>query len=221
MNPQGVQPFDISTLESFNVNVDGQPEVQQQPLYDYQTYPLAGFAGGLLFFQVAIGQILGAAARTLEDTNMRSQGRMPQYVNAAITAIEVFFRPGGVPSATGAIVAANWNDVNAVHGSRMSLTLKIGDKPYLEEAPLGAMPAQFRIDGAAALSDTTTAAAARVTTIGYAAFCGPRYQIVPLRLVSNQEFSVTINSPAAVPLPSGVDGRIGVRLICQRYRLAQ
>jgi hypothetical protein len=81
------------------------------------------------------------------------------------------------------------------------------------------MPAQFRIDGLQALAGTFAAGETQVTD--YAAFCGPRYQIVPLRLVSNQEFSVFISSPVAVPLPSGVDGRIGVRLIAQRYRLAQ
>lgn len=217
----GVQPFDIAALESFNVNVDGQPEVQQQPLYDYQVYPNAGFTGQLLFFQVPIGQLLGAAIRTLEDTNMRSPGRMPQYVNAAITGVQVWFRPGTAPSPAegAAVVAANLNDVNAVHGSRMSLTVRIGDKPYLEEAPLGVMPPQFYIDGPNAVAGTYAAGDQQV--ISYAAFRGPQYQIVPLRLVSNQEFSVFISSPAAVALPSGIDGRIGVRLIAQRYRLAQ
>jgi hypothetical protein len=214
---KGEIPFDLTTLDTFNVNRDGEPEVIYQPLYDIQAYPLAGFTGDLLFFQTPIGQ----AAKTLEDTNMRSAGRMPTPKNAALVAIEVFFRPAGVPSATGAIVAANWNDVNAVHGSRMSLTLRIGDKTYLEESPLGVMPMQFRVDGGAALSDTTTAAAARVTKIDYAAFCGPLYQIVPLRLIANQEFSVKITSPVLVPLPSGADGRIGVRLQALQYRLSQ
>lgn len=214
---RGVVPFNLDELSNYNVNVDGEPEVIWQPLYHYQTYPLAGFTGPMLFFQAQVGQ----AGVALEDTNLRTAGRMPTPKNEALVGIEVVFRPGGVPSATGAIVAANWNDVNAVHGGRMSLSLRIGDKTYLEEAPLGVMPMQFRVDGGAALSDTTTAAASRVTKIDYAAFCGPPYLLVPLRLIANQEFSVTINAPAAVALPSGVDGRIGVRLNGMQYRLAQ
>ena len=215
---RGVVPFNLEELANYNVNVDGEPEVIWQPLYHYQTYPAAGFTGPLVFFQVAIGNPVGVA---LEDTNLKSAGRMPTPKNQALVAIEVAFFPGGVPSATGAIVAANWNDVVAVHSGRMSLQLTIGDKTYLQEAPLGTMPMQFRVDGAAALSDTTTAAASRVTKIDYAAFCGPPYLLVPLRLIANQEFNVTINAPAAVALPSGVAGRIGVRLGGMQYRLAQ
>ena len=214
---KGIVPFSIDELDGFNVNKDGEPEVIYQPLYHYQAYPAAGFTGPLLFFQTQIG----ATGILLEDTNLRTAGRMPTPKNAALVGIEVFFRPGSTPSATGAIVAANLNDVNAVHGGRMSLSLRIGDKTYLEEAPLGAMPMQFRVDGIAALSDTTTAAASRVTVQSYAAFCGPAYQLVPMRLIANQEFSVTINSPAAVALPSGVAGTIGVRLAALQYRLAQ
>jgi len=218
---KGIIPFDLSELASYNVNVDGQPEVIWQPLYDYQAYPAAGFTGNLLFFQVPIGQLLGAAIRTLEDTNMRSQGRLPTPKNAALVSVEVFFRPGAAPSVVPGVsaLAANINDVDAVHGSRMSLSLRIGDKTYLEESPLGAMPAQFRVDGLAALAGTY--AAGTTQAIGYAAFCGPLYQIVPLRLIANQEFAVTVTSPVAVPLPSAVAGRIGVRLGALQYRLAQ
>jgi len=214
---KGIVPFSIDDLETFNVNKDGEPEVIYQPLYHYQTYPLAGFTGPLLFFQTNVG----AAGILLEDTNMRTAGRMPTPKNAALVGIEVVFRPGNLPMAPGSVTVSNWNDVNAVHGGRMSLSLRIGDKTYLEEAPLGTMPMQWRCDGVAALSDSTTAGAAQRTKIDYAAFCGAPYLLVPMRLIANQEFSVTINSPAAVALPSGVDGKIGVRLAALQYRLAQ
>lgn len=207
----------LQQLEAYNVNVDGQPEVIWQPIYDYQAYPAAGFTGRLDFFQVPAGQ----GGKTFEDTNMETAALLPVPVNMAITAVEVVFRPANVVSATGAIVGLNWNDVNAVQGSRMSLEIVIGSKTYLIEAPLGALPNQFRVAGAAALSDTTTAAAARVTKIDYAVMAGPLYQIVPLRLISQQNFRVSINSPAAVALPSTVAGRIGIRLHGFRYRLAQ
>jgi hypothetical protein len=214
---RGVVPFSIEELDGFNVNKDGEPEAIWQPLYHYQTYAAAGFTQPMLFFQAQIGQ----PGVTLEDTNLRTAGHMPTPKNFAAIGIEVFFRPGNVPGPVegAAVVSRNWNDVNAVHGSRMSLSLRIGDKTYLEEAPLGVMPMQFRVDGAAALAGTFAAGESQV--IDYAAFCGPPYLLVPMRFIANQEFSVTINSPAAVPLPSGVDGRIGVRLNGIQYRLAQ
>jgi hypothetical protein len=214
---RGVVPFNLEELQSYNVNVDGEPEVIWQPLYHYRTYPNAGFTGPMLFFQEQIGQ----TGVSLEDTNLRTAGRMPTPKNEALVGIEVVFRPGNVPFTSNSAAQSNWNDVNAVHGGRMSLQLRIGDKIYLEEAPLGAMPMQWRVDGGAALSDTTTAGATQRSKIDYAAFCGPAYLLVPLRLIANQEFSVTINSPAAVALPSGVDGRIGIRLNGVQYRLAQ
>lgn len=214
---RGIIPPGIPDLHNFNVNVDGQPEVTWQPIYDYQVYPAAGFTGETLFFQVPIGQ----GGKTIEDTNLRSQGRMPTPHNMVVTAVEILFRPGAVPSRTGAIVATNWNDVNAFQGSRMSFRFRIGDKDYLNEAPLGVAPNQFRVAGGAALSDTTTAAASRVTVIDYATMAGPLYQVVPMRLISNQEFVLAINSPAVVALPSTVAGRFGARLQGFRYRLAQ
>ena len=42
-----------------------------------------------------------------------------------------------------------------------------------------------------------------------------------MRLISNQEFGVAINSPALVPTPSTVAGRFGIRLHGPRYSLAQ
>ena len=115
----------------------------------------------------------------------------------------------------------NWNDVSAFSTSRMSFRFRIGDKDYLQEAPLGVLPQSFRLAGGAALSDTTTAGAGQTTVIDYAVMAGPVYQLVPLRLISNQEFVAAINSPALVAMPSGVDGRFGVRLHGPRYRLAQ
>lgn len=214
---RGLIPPNMTDLTSFNVNVEGQPEVQWQPIYDYQAYPNAGFTGETLFFQVPAGQ----AAKTVEDTNMTAQGRLPTPVNMVVTALEIYFTPGNVISATGAIVARNWNDVNAFNRGRMSFRFRIGDKDYAQEAPLNVLPQVFGLGGGAALSDTTTAAASRVTVIDYARAVGPVYQVVPMRLISNQQFFAAINSPAVVALPSGVDGRFGVRAQGFRFRLAQ
>lgn len=217
---RGLQPVGLDTLQEYNVNVEGVPDVIWQPIWDYQTYPLAGFTGETLFFQVPKGQ----AGKTLEDTNMGSQGRMPSPVNMLVTGVEVFFRSGRLPYFVAAAVPAatdsQINDIEALAHARMSLTLKIGDQVWLEEAPLGVFPQQFYLDGFAAAQSKQAVAADANQIADYVAHRGPMYQVMPYRLISNQEFVVTIRSPVAVPLPSGVDGRWGVRLHGYRFRLA-
>lgn len=216
---RGLVAPNLQALEAFNVNVDGQPEVIWQPLFDTQVYPSAGFTA-LQFFSVPQGQ----AGKTFDDTNMETAAVLPVPVNMAITSIEVFFFPGNVINVggtTAALLAAesNWNDVQAVHEAG-HLSLVIGSKEYALDAPLGRFPTTFRIAGAAAVASETT------TTLGqqidYAVFAGMPYAIVPLRLISQQQFRVDlVFSNGVVALPSTNDGRIGVRLNGFRYRLAQ
>lgn len=218
---RGLVPPDIGTLQNFNVNLEGAPVALWWPIYDYATYPHAGYTGQTLFFQIPIGQ----GGKTLEDTNLRSPGRMPTPVNMMITGIEMVFRSGFATSSVNqaALTATQLADINAVHGARMSFVLRVGDVDYLEEAPIGVFPQQFKVQGllSNAGMEQGTPPAGGWAQMSYANFGGPMYQITPIRLISNQEFSVTINSPALVPLPSGTDGRWGVRLHGYRYRLAQ
>ncbi len=217
---RGLTAPNLQQLEAFNVNVDGQPEVIWGPLFDTQVYPNAGFTN-LQFFAVPQGQ----AGKTFDDTNMEVAAVLPVPTNMAITSIEIFFFPGnevhvlGTAAANAAI--SNWNDVQAVMEAG-HLSLVIGSKEYALDAPLGRFPQTFRIAGAAALSDATTLAAAQNSSIDYAVMAGAAYAIVPLRLISQQQFRVDlVFSNGVVALPSTVDGRIGVRLNGFRYRLAQ
>ncbi len=212
---QGLKAPTLIQLEQYNVNLEGQPEVIYQPIYDFQVYPAAGFIE-LAFFAVPQGQ----AGKTFDDTNMTTAAVLPVPINMAITNIQVWFFPGSIVSATGAIVADNWNDVEAVMVAG-NLQLEIGSKEYLVDAPLMKFPPQARLAGAAALSDATTAAAALVTKIDYASAAGRIYDVVPYRLISQQDFVVRLRFAALVPTPSTVAGRIGVALGGFRYRLAQ
>ena len=216
---RGYQAPSLAQLEQYNVNVDGQPEVIWQPIYDYQTYDAAGFTNQRFFVTPA-----GSGTRTFDDTNMELASALPVPVNMAITSIEVVFFPGttiGNGDVLPGVVGDNWNDVQAVHEAG-HLLLVIGSKEYLLEAPLGKFPQAFRIAGGAALADHTTAAASAIQQIDYAVFAGPIYQIVPLRLISQQNFRVDlVFDNGAVALPSNNDGVIGVRLNGFRYRLAQ
>lgn len=211
----GLKAPSLAQLEQYNVNVEGQPEVIYQPIFDFQAYPTAGFVERA-FFQVPEGQ----AGKTFDDTNMSITAALPVPINMAVTDVQVWFFPAAVVSATGAIVADNWNDVEAVLVAG-NLQLEIGSKEYLVDAPLMKFPPQARLAGGAALSDTTTAAASRVTVIDYASAAGRIYDLVPLRLISQQNFVVRLRFSTVVATPSGNDGRIGVALGGFRYRLAQ
>ena len=218
---RGLNPVSVETLQQYNVNVEGVPDVIWQPIWDYQTYDAAGFTGETLFFAVPAG----TAGKTIEDTNLFTGGRMPSPVNMLITGVEAVFFPGRAPAfVSGALPAVTdyaINDTYAVHNGRMSFRLSIGDQVWLNEAPLGVFPSQFYLDGfaATAFSDGVTASD-ETSVIDYASFCGPMYQVVPYRLISNQEFSVAVRSPAAIALTSGQDARWGFRLHGYRYRLA-
>ncbi len=215
---QGLRAPSLQQLEQYNVNVEGQPEVIYQPIYDFQEYPAAGFASRA-FFQVPEGQ----AGKTFDDTNMELTAALPVPVNMAITDVQVWFFPGNAPGSTGDIAdtGQNWNDVDAVLQAG-NLQLEIGRKEYLVDAPLIKFPPQSRLAGAAALADSTTAGATQGSQIDYATGAGKIYDIVPLRLISQQNFVVRLRfQNGVVATPSTVAGRIGVALGGFRYRLAQ
>lgn len=218
---RGLQPVGVDILNQYNVNVEGVPAVLWQPIWDYQTYAAAGFTGETLFFAVPAGQ----GGKTVEDTNLNTGGRMPSPENMLVTGVEACFWPGQTPGlVTGAAPAVTdlfVNDMYAAQNGRMSFRFSIGDQTWLRESPaIGAFPTQFYLDGFAAAHYSQAMAADETLLVDYATLKGPMYQVVPYRLISNQEFSVSINSPAAVALPSTVDARWGYRLHGYRYRLA-
>ena len=99
---RGLTPPSLAQLEQYNVNVDGQPEVIWQPLYDYQVYAAAGFTSQR-FFNVPAGQ----AGKTFDDTNLETAGVLPVPQNMAITSVEVVFFPGNVIGSQGVRFAPN------------------------------------------------------------------------------------------------------------------
>ena len=216
---QGLRAPSLAQLEQYNVNVEGQPEVVYQPIYDFQVYPAAGFIEQV-FFQVPEGQ----AGKTFDDTNMSLIAALPVPINMAITDVQVWFFPAAAPGTNIAALGApgdNWNDVEAVL-SAGNLQLEIGSKEYLVDAPLMKFPPQGRLAGAAALSAATTATTTTIDNqIDYATGAGRIYELVPLRLISQQNFTIRLRFSALVPTVSTNAGRIGVALGGFRYRLAQ
>lgn len=219
---QGLRAPSLQQLEQYNVNVEGQPEVIWQPLYDFQVYPAAGIAQ-LQFFAVPQGQ--GVPIKTFDDTNMETAAVLPVPINMAVTNIQVWFFPGsviGTGPALGTGPGNNWNDADAVLGGG-NLQLEIGSKEYLVDAPLMKFPPQSRLAGMAALAAATTTAATDIDNrIDYATAAGLIYNLVPLRLISQQNFVVRLRfQNGVIATPSTVAARIGVQLGGFQYRLAQ
>ncbi len=238
MNGNGKYP----TLEQFKahvVNKLGEVEVIRQSLYDTLVYPTAG-AVVLPFFQNPIGQGLSASpgnagnAKAQTDTNLTLGGQLPAPQAFYIQSIEVDFQPGSSanantfallpPVASGAVAAtfdaAGENDVSAFYTGG-SLTLTIGTKPYLNEAPLLRFPpkARFEMDSSVA---SQAAVADVIVTKGKLKSGGRPYQLDPgLGLMTSQNFNVTLAWPVAVATPSGFNGAVRVILDGWLFRAVQ
>ena len=188
-----------NALNQFSVNASGEMDVIYQPLYDYATYLAAGQTS-LNFFQNPIGQL----GKTREDTNMESAGQLPAPQKFVVEAISIDFFPGAVTSAGN----TNWEDAYTVFQSGY-LDFVVGSKSRLQQAPLGAFPPPYRLGG------SSGSAAA----VDYSSFAGQMFNIIPVTLPANQNFSVSLNW--AVGLPISVDARIGVKLHGNLYRSVQ
>lgn len=205
----------LTELQNFAVNRQGQYEVVRQTQYDFQTYANAGQTS-LQFFQVPKGQ----GGKTIADTNLEVAGSLPQPKWFLVESVEIHFFPGVDIGISGAALAESEfsNDVYAV-AKGGSLNFFIGSKTYVEEAPLIRFPPKTRLYAESAYA--TTVAASQLS-YDYAAACGRPYFVDPeVLLIPNQNFSVTLSWPSVVALPSGVDGRIGIVLDGILYRQSQ
>ena len=199
-----MQPLGLGVLEKYQVNIPGKVEELAWTLFDYQDYAAAGVASQR-FFQTPEGQ----SGKTLGDTNMQFAGSIPAGQFFLIQSIEVDFQPLAA-NIGGASLYLDDVEAVALNGA---LQLNIGSKPYEKNAPLGAFPCSFRLAGFAAAAGAE--AANEILT--FAKNAGRIREIVPLGLVSTQNFDVTLTELPAVSVLS----RIGVRLNGRLFRNAQ
>jgi hypothetical protein len=211
----GRVPNSLDDLQQYNPNLPNAIEAIWQPFYDMQSYPTAGQTQ-LLFFQVPQGQ----SSKTFSDTNMTLAGQFPAPTAFLTTAIQVLFMPGFANSASNALAAAtpnaNLNDVVKVADAGY-LQLQIGSKIYLTDAPLGKFPPNFSVGGLQAY--TGTFAAGVGVSSDFARAIGRYYEITPLLIPMNQNFSISLNWPTAVATTA--IGRIAVILDGFYYRQSQ
>jgi hypothetical protein len=226
----------IPSADDFNsrrVTNPGQAEVIRQRFYDYGLYP-AGGAAQLTFFSQPIGQgittAIGAvvgSGKTNFDTNLELPNTLPSGKQFLIESIEVLFFPGSVATANtytpqqfgsfnAIATAANVqiiggvNDVMQFYQSGM-LELNVLSKNYLRETPLICFPPKAHFDFSGDLS--TNAAATGLTGMALAKASGRPYYISPeITLQPAVNFEVLLRYPAAVPLPSTFNARVGVIL---------
>lgn len=236
-----MSPGSFPTMEDFRAHMAVDPnsiEVIRQSLYDTMLYPTAGQVA-LLFFQTPIGQGLSASPgnannpKALTDTNMQSQGQLPAPQGFWISSAELDVQPGSsatantfalqIPknnvAAQAATVQAGAHDVNAIY-STGSFVLTIGQKPYLQEAPLLRFPPKCRFEYDCAIGFDSDAAAVLVAEKMKAG--GRPYVLDPgLALMTSQTFNVTLGWPVVVATPSGFNAAVRCTLDGWLFRAVQ
>lgn len=207
----------LEELQKYNVNRPGDLEGVKASLYDFQTYPLAGTTQ-LTFFQLPIGQ----SGKTKDDTNIEVAGSLPAPKRFLIECVEVYFFPGNTISRFAAAAAAlpSQSDDTYQFSRNGYLDLFIGSKSYLTEAPIGRLPPTtgLKVESAVASNSATVG----ISKYDYAVMGGQPYRLMPpILLVPTQNFNVTLNWKALIPLPSGLDARVGIVLKGILYRNSQ
>ncbi len=140
-------------------------------------------------------------------------GQIPKGQNFLVESISIEFFPG--VAIDDSVQSEFAQDVQRVASSGV-LEFRVGSKLYKNEGPLGIYPPNYHQIGYSALSDTSVTT---LTSYLYASNTGKEHEIVPVKLTSNQNFSV--NLAWSVVQTISADARIGVRLNGRLFRNAQ
>lgn len=203
---------------------ESKEEALDQPVYHYQTYPAAGQANDMNFF----GAVKATATNGAADTNIDIPNQLGSDKRMLVRAISVHFIPGSGPAQLDAtaVLKSAANDAKVVLEGLAYLTLTIGDKPYLIESPLAALPAGIGTAVAAGGVQETQGAAANGTmqvsygTNGVPMFSCIRPLLVPIALWRTSKFAAGISFPGGAIAVSAA-ARIGIRLWGLQFRPRQ
>ncbi len=198
-------------------------EAIDQPVFHYIS-AASGIAGDQNFFGVA----KAAATNGLADTNLDQPNQIGSDTRMIVRAISVHFISGSDPAQATATttLASAFNDAKRILEGVASFVFTVGDKPYLQDAPLAAMPAGLGVAGAAGGIQRTQASAADGTfQVSYGSNGLPTVQavrqlVVPLALWPTAKFSAKITFPTA-GITLSATGRLGVRLWGMQIRPKQ
>ncbi len=184
--------MDPLQLGRFRTQRAENPEDYGQPLYDRVNYPAAGSASIVMFSQpkgslaTLIVNATGTAntPKSARDTNMDTASVVPMkaYLVSGISLAYIHLTEG---------VVTNPNDRDKLRGNGW-LQFKVGDKEILV-APMVLIPEVNPIMIAA-----TTANNVSIDGQAAGGYGLPYYKFaVPIALMPNQNFSVTLNWPGA------------------------
>lgn len=214
-------------LAQHRVTVPGAQDEIYSPLYDSATYTSATTTN-IAFFSLPIGQGTtsapgGAGPKTEADTNLTNAGLLPKGNKFYCTGVELQIYPGVNPGRGGVADATAGYFVNDMYalGKSAWVRFRIQNRDYIIDGPIINFPSSARLGGFAAAATNLTSGAATYSEIGYAAFAGLPYNIVPTYILDNQYFSLTVFWPAAITLPSTTNPRLFARLRGRLIRDAQ
>lgn len=217
----------LNEFQAARVTNPSQSEIIRQSLYDHLLYAAAGQTQ-LSFFQAPVGQgyatALGSTAstpKTLADTNMQLGGQLPSGMAFLIESIELTFYPGTVSTANtytaagmavfvavaAATVLARLDDVNTFNQSGL-LELNILQKNYLRETPCMRFPPKTHLGANVAVA-SNSATTSEVGAVNAFADGRPYYLEPRVSLQPAMNFEVVVKYPAAVAMPSTLNGRVG------------
>src|SRR5213075_1262390 len=132
MSRINIMPDDMKRF----LQVAGNEEAVDQPLYHYQSYGTSG-ATTFTFFNTATG----SATNGLADTNMDNAGNLSAGKRFAVAAISIDLLPSAPMVFNAASTASALNDAYKVLNGVGYMNFQVLNKNYLTVAPLTAMPA--------------------------------------------------------------------------------
>jgi len=203
----------LQELKAYKVRQSNNVEGIGWSLYDFQAYAQAGQTS-ISFFQVPVGQ----SSKTLDDTNMTLAGNLPSGQAFLIESIEIFLFPNfNIGQDTALDLAPEFSNDVYDFSRKGNVSLTIGSKQYIQEAPIGRFPPKTRLNGYSALASTDVAQSKQVD---YAMMSGRPYLLrSPCLLESSQNFNLTISWASAVALSAAA--RVGVVMEGVLYRDVQ
>ena len=208
MTPVGrtIQPGELA---AFSSEIPGVEEKRRWALYDNATFAAAAtVTGDVNMFTTPIGQ--GATPKTLRDTNMRQAGQLPARQGMEVWDIRVQPELTLVNADTSVVVLNSfYTAFNALlYGA--SFTFRQAQKVDLEISPLAILSAGYGATvaawgGADVTAAATAGAGAAILNNGHPSRMA-LWDLDPLPIVilPQRSFQITINFPTAVVLPAGV-----------------
>jgi len=216
-------------LQQYIVGVPNQYDVIWDPLYDALAYPSAGSLN-FNFYSTQLGQGTssapgaGAVPKTIFDTNLTVPNQLTAGNGFLMVGSENLFFPGvnnsTVPTTAFAVepgrsnlpttVGIFVNDVyNVGNGGNKVMTVGT-DRNYITDGPLNMFPPATRLAVASSVTgDFITTGGMEVS---YAAWSGEIYNIAPIFIGSNQNWTMIVTFAGLIPTPSGQIGRLMDRM---------